>query len=261
MSNKRKAATSTWDAKRAKINVPPPISVANVVCAFNVDYVQISIDKLVKKLDACAYNGVKFAAAILRLKKPRCAALIFSSGSIVCPGTKSPHEALNAAWRCTRYLQKWGGIECTFGAIDVKNVVSAAECPFQIFIDRIHSQHPEQAKYKPDNFPGLIYRDPMRYDNVTFLVYVSGKVVVTGAKTEQESRSKWEAFYAEVLSKHLDVDGKLGGMDSSEYKNHISLERDRSAELELEGVLGLDLLDNEHETDALDQFLDIALEF
>ena len=114
----------------------PEAVISNIVCGFSIRDVRISIDALVKKIDACAYNSVKFAAATLRLKNPRCAALIFSSGSIVCPGTRTQIEALNAAWRYSRFLQKYVGIEGVFSSFDIKNVVSSAICLYQIFNER-----------------------------------------------------------------------------------------------------------------------------
>jgi len=231
----------------------PEAVISNIVCGFSIRDVRISIDALVKKIDACAYNSVKFAAATLRLKNPRCAALIFSSGSIVCPGTRTQIEALNAAWRYSRFLQKYVGIEGVFSSFDIKNVVSSAICLYQIFNERIHVALPEFSKYNPENFPGLIYRDDTQYGNVTFLVFVSGKVVITGARTQEESVEKWNHFYSNLVVHYLDVHGELGGMDSSEYKHFISANRKRDQEDEEEdeallyAMFGLGELDGDED--------------
>ena len=39
------------------------------------------------------------------------------------------------------------------------------------------------AQHEPSTFPGLVYR--MSSPKITFLVFASGKVVVTGAKSEK----------------------------------------------------------------------------
>lgn len=38
----------------------------------------------------------------------------------------------------------------------------------------------DKVQYEPEVFPGLVYR--MKDPKVTFLVFVSGKIVITGAK-------------------------------------------------------------------------------
>lgn len=39
----------------------------------------------------------------------------------------------------------------------------------------------DKVQYEPEVFPGLVYR--MKSPKVTFLIFVSGKIVVTGAKS------------------------------------------------------------------------------
>jgi transcription initiation factor TFIID TATA-box-binding protein len=44
--------------------------------------------------------------------------------------------------------------------------------------------HPTFSSYEPELFPGLIYR--LVQPRVVLLIFVSGKVVLTGAKTEDQ---------------------------------------------------------------------------
>ncbi len=50
-------------------------------------------------------------------------------------------------------------------------------------------KHSEYASYDPELFPGLIYR--MLKPKVTFLIFGSGKLVITGALKEEDI---FEAF-------------------------------------------------------------------
>lgn len=50
-------------------------------------------------------------------------------------------------------------------------------------------KHSEFSTYEPELFPGLIYR--MLKPKVTFLVFASGKMVITGALKEEDI---FEAF-------------------------------------------------------------------
>lgn len=53
------------------------------------------------------------------------------------------------------------------------------------------------AQYDPNVFPGLIYR--MKNPKVTFLVFGAGKVVITGAKSEQMIEEAFQKLYAILL--------------------------------------------------------------
>ena len=52
-------------------------------------------------------------------------------------------------------------------------------------------------QYEPELFPGLIYR--MVKPKIVLLIFVSGKIVLTGAKVREEIYSAFEAIYP-VLS-------------------------------------------------------------
>lgn len=47
--------------------------------------------------------------------------------------------------------------------------------------------------YEPELFPGLIYR--LVKPRVVFLIFVSGKVVLTGAKTEEDMKEAFTKMY------------------------------------------------------------------
>ena len=48
-------------------------------------------------------------------------------------------------------------------------------------------------QYEPEVFPGLVYR--MHSPKVTFLIFVSGKIVVTGAKSEKIIQESFTEIY------------------------------------------------------------------
>lgn len=53
------------------------------------------------------------------------------------------------------------------------------------------------AQYDPNVFPGLIYR--MKNPKVTFLVFGTGKVVITGGKSEQMIEESFQKLYGLLL--------------------------------------------------------------
>ena len=48
-------------------------------------------------------------------------------------------------------------------------------------------------RYEPELFPGLIYR--MKQPKIVLLIFVSGKVVLTGGKVRQEIFTAFEQIY------------------------------------------------------------------
>ncbi|MCK4336177.1 MAG: TATA-box-binding protein, partial [Candidatus Aenigmarchaeota archaeon] len=73
------------------------IKVENVV-SFAVLGRRIVLNKLVEKMENTEYEPEQFPGLVYRIKDPRAAALIFSSGKIVCTGAKSiamSKEAMN----------------------------------------------------------------------------------------------------------------------------------------------------------------------
>lgn len=64
-------------------------------------------------------------------------------------------------------------------------------------------EHEQWATYEPELFPGLIYR--MVSPKVVFLVFVTGKVVMTGAKTRADIYTAFEQIF-HVLWTHKKAD-------------------------------------------------------
>lgn len=66
----------------------------------------------------------------------------------------------------------------------VQNIVGTADVGFPIRLEGLVYAHSTFASYEPELFPGLIYR--LVNPRVVFLIFVSGKIVITGAKTEAD---------------------------------------------------------------------------
>jgi TATA-box binding protein (TBP) (component of TFIID and TFIIIB) len=65
----------------------------------------------------------------------------------------------------------------------VQNIVASADVKFPIKLEGLAFAHAMFANYEPELFPGLIYR--MKVPKVVLLIFVSGKVVLTGAKVRR----------------------------------------------------------------------------
>ena len=133
-----------------------------------------------------------------------CTALIFKSGKIVLAGTKSQNDVTTAAKKFVDLLSVEiinfndsqrslsSGIRVDENAKPViHNMVAVGDCKFPIRLEGLSIDHIEATtvnnlfvifnmQYEPELFSGLIYH--MKNPKVVLLIFVSGKVVVTGAK-------------------------------------------------------------------------------
>jgi len=130
------------------------------------------------------YNPRRFAAVIMRIREPKSTALVFKSGKLVVTGTKSQDEAKHAARKFGRVIMKVGYSSARFKDFRVENLVSTFSVPFPIHLERLYRSLPNtmHSQYEPEVFPGLICRVP----GGTLLIFVSGRCVMIGMKTEED---------------------------------------------------------------------------
>ncbi|KFQ40304.1 TATA-box-binding protein, partial [Mesitornis unicolor] len=138
------------------------------------------------------YNPKRFAAVIMRIREPRTTALIFSSGKMVCTGAKSEEQSRLAARKYARVVQKLG-FPAKFLDFKIQNMVGSCDVRFPIRLEGLVLTHQQVSSYEPELFPGLIYR--MVKPRIVLLIFVSGKVVLTGAKKRSEIYEAFENIY------------------------------------------------------------------
>lgn len=156
------------------------VSTANLNCT--LDLRQIAL-----KAKNAEYNPKRFAAVIMRIKDPKTTALIFASGKMVCTGARSEEDSKKAAKQYAKIIRKLG-YEVKFREFKIQNIVGSCDVKFQISLEGL-STGTKNSSYEPEIFPGLIFK--MASPKIVLLIFVSGKIVLTGAK---ERREIFEAF-------------------------------------------------------------------
>ncbi|KIW08403.1 TATA-box-binding protein, variant [Verruconis gallopava] len=142
------------------------------------------------------YNPKRFAAVIMRIRDPKTTALIFASGKMVVTGAKSESDSKLASRKYARIIQKLG-FDAKFTDFKIQNIVGSCDVQFPIRLEGLASTHHNFSSYEPELFPGLIYR--MMKPKIVLLIFVSGKIVLTGAKVREEIYQAFELIYP-VLS-------------------------------------------------------------
>jgi transcription initiation factor TFIID TATA-box-binding protein len=129
------------------------------------------------------YHPDQFPGLVFRLKTPKTATLIFSSGKMVCTGAKSEKLSREAVNEVVRRLRK-GGIPVKNDAeIVIQNMVASANLGGKVHLEEAARTLPK-SMYEPEQFPGLIHRMPD--PKTVILLFASGKLVCTGAKREAD---------------------------------------------------------------------------
>ncbi|KAG8200813.1 hypothetical protein JTE90_006394 [Oedothorax gibbosus] len=165
--------------------------VHNVVSSVDLGC-KLDLLKIALRLRNAEYNPKRFHAVIMRILQPRTAALIFRSGKIVVTGARSETDAHLAARKYARLIQKLG-FDVKFIDFKIQNMVASCDVKFPIQIENLYTSHCQFSSYEPELFPGLIYR--LVQPRVVLLIFVSGKIVLTGAKGRGELKESFENMY------------------------------------------------------------------
>lgn len=163
----------------------------NIVSTVNLGC-KLDLKKIALHARNAEYNPKRFAAVIMRIREPRTTALIFSSGKMVCTGAKSEEQSRLAARKYARIVQKLG-FDAKFLDFKIQNMVGSCDVKFPIRLEGLVLTHSQFSSYEPELFPGLIYR--MVKPRIVLLIFVSGKVVLTGAKVRSEIYEAFDNIY------------------------------------------------------------------
>ena len=175
------------------------IRIQNVVAAVTLNQ-RFDLNAIVKGNPGVEYRPEKFPGLVFRLKKPKTAILIFSTGKMVCTGAKSEKKAKQAVKKVIKELKKSGIIIPGKPEIKVVNIVASANLFGRIELeDAAYSLG--RTMYEPEQFPGLIYR--MDDPKVVILVFASGKLVCTGATKEDDVYKAVDKLHKNVKEKKL----------------------------------------------------------
>lgn len=163
-------------------DVGPTPTVQNVVCTVNLGC-QLDLQRVNFRTRNSEYNPKRFCGVVMRLMNPRSTALIFSSGKIVVTGVRHEQNAVLACRKYARILQKIG-FQVKFLDFKIHNMIATCDLRFPLRLENLHQIHGQFSSYEPELFPALIYR--MIKPRIVVLIFVNGKLIVTGAKNRGE---------------------------------------------------------------------------
>ena len=158
----------------------------------------IDLDMLIDKLEGYELNKKRFPGAVLRLRNPKIAVLVFSSGKVVLTGAKSTEDFVHGQDVLIQKMKKAGVICHETPDLAVTNMVCSYDLGKYINLNKVVvTLNLEHIEYEPEQFPGLVYRisDP----KIVALLFSSGKIILTGGKTMEDIK-RGVAFLEQKMS-------------------------------------------------------------
>ena len=234
---KRKYSTLSAESHsgfQCQDGVPLP-TVHNIVATSQIcgSLTTLDLNYIHEVLPFSFYDQHKFAAITVRLHRPDCTTLLFSSGKLVVTGCRTWYECVYASLFIAELLN-----ECIPGhvfrlhACDVQNMVAHVEVPVNggsLDLQSMYSQLALNCTYQRKMFPGLIYRPES--SPVVLLCFFSGKIVITGGKTMDDVFSGWNRLWP-TLQRFIIPGGAhhLNGNHVGKTHEGLALERDPTAD-------------------------------
>ena len=161
------------------------INVENVVASTKLADA-FDLPKIEAELGGAEYNKKKFPGLVYRVKAPRAAFLIFTSGKVVCTGSKNVEDVRTVITNLAKMLTSIGIENINLEPeIHVQNIVASADLKTRLNMNAVAlGLGLENIEYEPEQFPGLIYR--IKQPKVVVLIFGSGKLVITGGKSQDD---------------------------------------------------------------------------
>ena len=179
----------------------PIVSIENVVASATVDQ-KMDLNDITRKFQDVEYHPDQFPGLVFRIKSPKTATLIFTSGKMVCTGAKSEEMSRKAVKLVVKKLRD-GDIKVKKQAVvTIQNIVASINLGGRIHLEQAARTLP-RSMYEPEQFPGLIHR--MLDPKTVILLFSSGKLVCTGAKKEQDVYRSFNNLHALLEEKKLMV--------------------------------------------------------
>jgi len=173
-------------------------NIANIVVTTYLSDV-FDLDYIAYNLPGSDYNPAVFPGITYVIDNPRSAVLILRNGRVAVTGTKKMEEAQAALEYVVEILNNIGVAAYYNTDIKVLNIVGYANIDEEIDLHSLFKVlNTPKAEFDPEKFPGIIYH---MGDGIDMLIFHSGKIVFTGAKSMEAFDAAFEMGVELVKSK------------------------------------------------------------
>lgn len=195
--NKRRLRVTTKRQSAKKYD----LTVQNVVFTASLG-VRVPLAEIADKLYG-TLGKKTFPAVICRLVYPEAVVSIFESGKIILTGCRHPRDALVLVWMISMRLYFSLGIRCIPNNLTIQNVNCSVSIGYGVDVELFFDDNMSACSYAPDKFPGLNFpvnnaRLKEMFFGCTFLLFKSGRMVVTGARTPRDAHRAFNVLVARL---------------------------------------------------------------
>lgn len=153
------------------------MQITNIVCSFNIDCL-LDLHYLNLVIEQCKYRPSKFSALIW--KQFQSTFLIFNSGHVTCLGCKSFDQCHTVIDKFIKALHEFGYCQATKNCF--KTISISAVYNVKGGINLIKLVKEKGATLEPELFPAAF----LKINSIHFSCFHSGKVIITGIKSESD---------------------------------------------------------------------------
>ncbi len=182
------------------------IKIQNVVASVKLGQ-KVDMKKAWRALEATylAYTRPTFPGLIVR--GGRAAFLIFKTGSIICVGTNSVDGCVKSVKNVHDKLVEAGAVQNNEFTLTIENIVATGNLGKYVDLPEVVEKM-EHVIYEPEIFPAAILY--MQRPRVCTLLFQNGKVVICGAKYENEVHEAYNRLI-NMLNDGMTTGGKAAG--------------------------------------------------
>ena len=209
------ASESAADQAEVKADWTIENVVATVTLALQAGE-KIDLNQVARHFAECEYNPERFPGLVMRIAVPKATVLVFSTGKMVVTGMREASEASAVVTTVIDNLIKAKVAITAEPEITIQNIVASGDLHVPIDLNEA-SVLMENAMYEPEVFPGLIYR--MKDPKTVFLVFSTGRIVCTGAKTREIVGEAVDKLVEDV--KELGLAQVKGNLDADDDEDFI----------------------------------------
>jgi len=174
------------------------VKVENIV-ASTVFAEKLDLDVISQSLEETEYEPEQFPGLVYRLKNPKTATLLFTSGKANCTGAKNIEDVHKTIDIISEKLREIGMDIHKDLEIVIQNMVATANLGGELNLtETAIGLGLENIEYEPEQFPGLVYR--IKEPKVALLLFSSGKIVCAGARSKEDVSKAVEKLFEELNS-------------------------------------------------------------
>lgn len=181
---------SATDAGAGGIVIQNMVGTISVGCTLDLNLINA-------RVRYSEFNPGKFHGLIMKIMQPRSTCLVFQTGKLLVVGCKHENDCRLASRKFAKIIMKLG-FNVKYQGFKIHNMVCTCDIRFPVKLESLHHLHSQFASYEPELFPGLIYR--MVKPRVVLLIFVNGRIVITGAKCREELHEAYDNIYPVLKS-------------------------------------------------------------